>query len=301
MTTTRPAALALSAILALTSLTACSDDDPAEGGSQGATNGSAEESTKEPTEEPTQDDERGAGEVLDAAVDATLANPRASIESLADLQIAGQQITLETDGRVDYDAVVVDSTLQVTQSGSSQRVEILADGETFWVAAEGAQVPPFPDGATYLAGDVERLAEAETFTQDSLVGIVLVLRSGADADAEEGDTEEIDGVETRSFTYTVPYTDALEAAGDDAEALRSALSLTGDAEQADLEVEVAVGSDDVVRRLEVEIDGGTVPVSGTYDLALSDVGAEVEPPEAPADDEVARGPQADALLDQLIT
>lgn len=243
-------------------------------------------------------DERSAAEVLDDAVDATLGIERTSVELLAMLDIDGQQLELGAEGRVDYEAVVADVTFSTEQQGTTQSLQIIADGETAWVSGEGAAVAAFPEGFTYLSGPADELGAASSFDPIDLVGVVLALR-GAE-EVEGGDTEEVDGVESRVYTTTVPYVDAVEGAGDDAEAFQSALSLTGDADVADLEIEVAVGPDDVVRRLELDIEAGDVPVGGSYTLTLTGVGEDVDVPEAPPADEVATGPEAEALFTQLL-
>jgi hypothetical protein len=276
---TSVATLSVITLAATLALSGCGgDDEPAPGGDG---------------------DDRSAGEVLDAAADETLATTRFSVAFTAALEIAGQQLELTADGRVDYDATVADMTLTVDQDGQSQEVGILADGETAWVSTEGDAGVELPDGATYVAGDAASLAEADTFRPEDLLGVVLVLRSGDDAEA--GDTEEVGGVETRQYSWTVVYEDAVEAAGEDGETFSKALSLTGNATDSDLDVDVWVGPDDVVRRLEIDIDGKGDPIGGSYDLDLADVGDEVEAPDAPAEDEVATGPEADALFEQLLS
>jgi len=163
-------------------------------------------------------------------------------------------------------------------------------------------VPPFPDGATYVEGDADLLAQGDSFSPTGLLGVVLVLHGGAAADPEAGEVEEVDGVETRAYSFTVPYDEAVDAIEpEQQEAFTSALSLTGEAEQADLDVEVAIGTDDdVVRRLSLDIEAD-VPVDGGYEVEVGDVGSEVEAPEAPDEDEVATGPEAEALLAQLLS
>ena len=298
-TTTRLPALAL----ALTLLAAgCGGGDDGDGDTDGETTETSADSAspETPTETETESEEEGedADAALEAATDATLASERFGIEYAASLQFGEQTLDLTAEGSVDYGATVADVRLGVEQQGQTQSVEILADGETAWVSSQGATAPPVPGGATYVSGPAATLAEASTFTPEGILGVVLVLRSG-DA-AEVGDTEEVDGVEATTYSFTVPYEDAVAAAGPDAQAFQTALSLTGAAAQADLVVEVAVGSDDVVRTLDLTIEGGDVPVGGSYDLTLSEVGAEVEPPAAPAEDDVATGPEAEAIFEQLL-
>lgn len=276
-------ALALTAGLALTG---CSGDDE------------PEPDPSDPTSEAQQSDDREPAEVLHAAVDASLAAPSFSIDNRADLEVGTDRLVLDIDGAVDYEALIADATIGIDQSGTTGEVEMLSDGELLWVRSEGQGVSRFPDGVTWIEGDAERLSDNPSFEQAGLMGVVIVLR-GAE-DVEEGDTSEMDGVTVRQFTTTIAYQDAVEAAGDDAEALASSFSLTGGATVADLDVEVWVGDDDVVRSFDLEIDGGDLPVGGTYAFTLEDVGGDVTPPEAPADEDVLRGPEADTFLDQLM-
>lgn len=296
-TTTRLPALAL----ALTLLAAgCGGGDDGDGDGDGETTEASSDSAspETPTETESETESEDADAALEAATDATLASERFGIEYAASLQFGEQTLDLTAEGSVDYGATVADVRLGVEQQGQTQSVEILADGETAWVASQGESAPTLPGGATYVSGPAATLAEASTFTPEGILGVVLVLRSG-DA-AEVGDTEEVDGVEATTYSFTVPYEEAVAAAGPDAQAFQTALSLTGAAAQADLVVEVAVGSDDVVRTLDLTIEGGDVPVGGSYDLTLSEVGAEVEPPAAPAEDDVATGPEAEAIFEQLL-
>ncbi len=294
-TTTRLSALALTVAL----VTGCSgggDDDGSDDPSSSSAPDTSPAATPSPEESSPPADDRDADQALEDAVDATLANQQFGVAFEAQLQIQEQQLGLTAEGSVDYDATIADVRLGVEQGGETQEVEILADGTTAWVAVAGSQAPPIPGGATYVSGDAATLGASESFRPQDLIGVVIVLRAGDDAEA--GEPEEVDGVEARTWSFTVPYEDAVAAAGDDAAAFQSALSLTGGATAADLLVEAAVGPDDVVRRLTISIDGGDLPVGGTYDLELSDVGEDVEAPEAP--DDVATGPEAEALYEQLV-
>lgn len=293
-TTTRLPALAL----ALALLTAgCSGGDDESGDDPGTDASSS--ASEAGSDDATDDAEVDPDQALEDATDATLASTRFGIEYAASLEFGEQTLELTAEGSVDYDATVADVRLGVEQQGQSQQVEILADGETAWVSSQGGAAPAFPGGATYVSGDAATLAGASSFTPEGLLGVVLVLRAGDDAEA--GATEEVDGVEATTYSFTVPYDEAVAAAGADAQAFQTALNLTGAAAQADLQVEVAVGPDDVVRTLDLTIDGGDVPVGGSYDLTLSEVTAEVSAPEAPPADEVATGPEADALFSQLLS
>lgn len=270
--TAQSSLLSLIALIAPLALTACSGEDA---------------------------DDRAPETVLVDAVDASLAARRFTVDLEARLDIEGRELGLTAEGRVDYDAVVADLSLGVEQEQGTTVAQILSDGERVWVSLEGDRAPDFPGGARYVRGDSDRLAKATTFAPDSLLGVLHVLR-GAD-DVEQGDDADVDGVEARVFTYTVSYLDAVEAAGDDADAFEAAFSLTGEATGADLAIEVAVGPDDVVRRFALEIVGGELEVSGAYDLTLGAIGEDVVAPDAPPRRQVASKADSVEPLEQLLT
>lgn len=284
--TAAPAALALLAALALAG---CSGDSDEPGGSSGSGSGSEESSLSN----------EDAVALLDDAVDATVAVDSLTVAGEAALTIDDQDLSLSTEGSVDYTDFVAGVLLVVDQAGETSEVEVRSDGTDLWVRTEGATAPQLPPGVSWLQGDADLLRSAETFTSTGLVGVVAVLR-GAE-EVEDLGTDEVDGVPVRRLSTTVVYADALEAAGDLAPALESSFSLTGDADQAELDIEVAVGEeDDVVRELDLTVEGGDLPVSGGYDLALSDIDEPVDPPQAPARAATVSGPQADRVLDQLV-
>lgn len=287
----RPRAVATVAVLVagLTGLTGCAGDESDPSAADSSSEAAAEDAPEEPAADPVS--------AVQDAVDATLAVRAFSIESDLDLSLGGQRLELTTEGDVDYDAVIADFELAVVQGGERQEVGLLSDGETVWVRSTGPNVPTFPDGATWLAGDATRLSSASTFEPSGLLGTVFLLRGASEV--EEVGTDEIDGVEVTRYATTFTYDDAATAAGSDAGTLADAFSLTGAATSLPLEVEVAVGADGIVRELDFELVGGDVPASGGYDFELSNVGEEVDAPSAP--DDVATGPEADALLDQLVS
>lgn len=309
----RPRALAALAVavVATAALTGCSaGDDPAgSGGSDeadeagGEPSPSVEESpsasaSASESESASESSSDGAG-VLQDAVDATLAARVFSIDGDLELEIGVQQLQLRTEGSVDYDATVADVLLAVAQGGQVSEAEVRADGETLWVRAQGQGIPAFPGGATWLQGEATRLTDSTTFEPAGLVGAVLVLRGASEV--EELGTGEEDGVEVTRYATTFTYDDALAAVeGDETKTLSSAFSLTGAASSVDLDVEAAVGEDGVLRELDLEIAESDVPASGGYEISLTDVGDDVAAPEPPAESDVATGPEAEALLDQII-
>lgn len=300
----RPLAAAAVAATTAVALAGCSGGeageppDPASSAS-GSTSESASESASASASESESVSPEEAAQALQDAVDATVAARVFTIDGDLDLQIADQLLELQTEGSVDYDATVADLVLTIGQGGQTSEAEVKADGETLWVRAEGQGIPTFPGGATWLQGEASRLAESTTFEPTGLVGAVLVLRGATEV--EQLGTDEEDGVEVTRYATTFTYDDALAAVeGEEAQILGSAFSLTGEASSIDLDVEVAIGDDGVLREFDLEIAESDVPASGGYEISLSDVGGDIAPPEAPAPDDVATGPEAEALLDQVI-
>lgn len=280
------------AVLAL-GLSGCGGSEPAQ---ESADPGSASAGGDEgATEDP--EDDREPVEVVQASVDATLGNERMTVDSQATLQVAEQGFSLFSEGAVDYGAAVSDLRFGVTQAGESTEVTVLADGTDAWVSVDGEQAPALPGGATWVQGDAADLPAAGTFQPEGLLGVVLALRAAEDVD--EFDTEDHDGVTTRVFGTTIAYADAVAAAGEDAQAFTTALSLTGEAEQADLDIQVAIGPDDVIRTYDLSVESDAA-VSGGYDIDLSGVGRDVAVPSAPDPDEVATGPDAEEVFRQLL-
>jgi hypothetical protein len=287
----RPLAPVAVAAVAAVALAGCS------GGSGESSSDPAPESSSASPSEAV--DGEAAAQALQEAVDATVAARVFTIDGDLELDIAGQQLQLRTEGSVDYDATVADLLLSIGQGGQTSEAEVKADGDTLWVRAEGQGVPAFPGGATWLQGEATRLADSTTFTPTGLVGAVLVLRGASEA--EVLGTEEEDGVEVTRYATTFTYDDALAAVdGQEAQVLGSAFSLTGAASSIDLDVEVAVGDDGVLREFDLELAESDVAASGSYEISLSDVAGEVTPPAPPAPSDVATGPEAEALLDQVI-
>lgn len=264
---------------------------------------SGESDKEEPLTDETDSAEVSAdpAQVLQDAVSKTIELQAFTIDSDLSLQISSQDLRLETRGSIDYGTTVGDIMLKVSQADAGGSARVLSDGETLWVSLEGEQAPSIPGGVTWLQGETSRLAESTTFTPGGLLGAVLVLR-GAE-DVEVVGTDEIDEVSVTRYATTFTYADATAAvSGDEAETLKGTFSLTGDAAALELEVEVAVGEDGVLREVGLDLVAqDSVPASGGYDLELTDVGKEIEAPEPPDPADVATGPEAQALLDQIIT
>ncbi|GAA1915173.1 hypothetical protein GCM10009737_15730 [Nocardioides lentus] len=246
---------------------------------------------------PGADDDREPAEILDAAVDATMEASRLRIASRAVLQVGGQGFSLSTTGSVDRDSGVADLRLGAGADGERSQVTVLSDGTDAWAAVEGAPGVTLPEGADWVRGPASALLDAPGFRSESLLGALLALRAAEDV--EEYDAESHDGVTTRVFSTTVGYDEATSAAGADAVAFTTALALTGPAAQSDLEIEVAVGPDDVVRTYDLSIESDA-DVSGGYDVDLTGVDRDVTTPAPPDPEDVATGPEAERALRQLL-
>lgn len=299
----RPLALLVPFLLVLAScgITGSDDDAAGPGNGNGTTtepngngngNGTTTTTTASLPENPDEVDQ-----FLVDAVDATLATSSFTVSSAAELRFGIEQIALTADGSLDYENLVADALIRVESGPQGTEIELRADGTNAWFRLEGTDAPEVPGGLTWIQGDASRLAGAETYQAEGVIGVLLALR-GTDG-AEAGDVEELDGVETRRYATTVTYAEAVEGAGPDADAFASALSLTG-ADDAELVMDVWVGEDGVIRRLELTIEASQ-PISGTYSVEISDVGAEVTAPDRPDEDDVLTGPEAEALLDDIVT
>lgn len=289
----RRSALALVSALALL-IAACGVDGSSDSGGSGNGNGNGGDdpittTIAEPPEDPDQF-------VMDAG-NATLDATSFSVEGEANLQVVGQMLQLTSSGSVDYENLVADVEITVDEQGSLSEVGVRADGTVVWVRSEGSAAPEIPDDKTWVEGESSRIAAEESFGPAGLIGVLLAMR-GADG-TEVTDGEELDGVDTRRYTFTITYAEAVEAAADLAEEFQTSLSLTG-ADDADLDIEVWIGDDGLVRRFELVIDAGATPISGDYVVELTDVNQDIDAPDAPDEDDVLTGPEAEEILDQLL-
>ncbi|HEX2576113.1 MAG TPA: hypothetical protein VHK88_07170 [Aquihabitans sp.] len=296
-------------VAALLLVSACSaggddeaDDATTTTAAEGGGGGGEETTTTEAEEETTTTAEVSddPDQALADAVDATLAAESFVVDSEANLQVGDQEFQITSQGGIDYSGPVADVAIGIDQDGQSGGLEVRSDATNVWVRAEGSAAASFdiPEETPWVEGEASRLTESENFDQADLIGVLLALRAAEGTEA--GDTEEIDGVEATQYTTTVDYDAAVEAAGEDADAFENALSLTADG-PVSLAIQAWVGDDGIVRRFELEIDAGSAPLGGDYRVELSGVGEEVEAPEPPDDAEVLRGPEAEELLDQLIS
>ena len=170
---------------------------------------------------------------------------------------------------------------------------MLADGEDLWVAT--TDVTP-PNGAEWLQGEADQLRTSD-FQPIGLIGTIVLLRAAQDTTLEN-ESDSIGGVESQAYRTTMTYDEAVDAAGDDAEAFQSAFSIDY-SEPVELDVTVWIDDDGIVRQMYVEIDpADDTPVDGTYDLTL-DVPDAIEPPEAPDPETVATGPEAERMLEDI--
>lgn len=290
MTPRRPIALLVTAALALAACSASGDDaatDPTSTTSGGPTSTEVGPTTTRPVEtDPDQ--------VLVDAVDATLALGGFTAVAVSDLEANGQNVRLEVEAVVDYDARIADADLSVDAPTGDADLAIRADGKRLWVRSTNVRMP---EGKTWLEGDAS-LLDSDNFSTTGLLGTILILRAATDTTVEN-ESEDIDGVDTTVYRTSFTYDDAVDAAGDDVDALKSSLQLTW-REPVDLDVTAWVDADGIIRRLHVEIDpDDDTPLDGTYDLDLSTPDS-IEAPDAPAAADVLSGTEADRLLKQVI-
>lgn len=237
-----------------------------------------------------------ADEILHDAVDITLDLDRFAATSAADLRAEDDQVLLELDGSADYADMIADVDISVSAPTGDQRIRLLADGESMWIAPEMPDVT-VPGGRTWLRGSAELLVDGDGYAPEGLLGTIIMLRASDGATVEDEGVE-IDGVATTEYAVTMTYDDAVDAAGDDVAAFQNALNLTFP-QPVDLDVRAWVDEDGVLRRMQVEIDpDDDTPLGGTYDLDLEPLD-EVEAPEPPDDADVATGPEALELLETL--
>ncbi|CAN5467472.1 hypothetical protein BH10ACT1_BH10ACT1_14770 [soil metagenome] len=296
----RPAAVL--ALAALLSVTACSTGG---GGSDGSDDprsttteaGGGETTTSTTTDQPSDGD---ADQAVIDSVDATLENPAFSVKSEANLNVGVQTFQLTTDGSIDYDALIADAEITI-DGGKGQQggIKILSDGSKLWINATGDTGVTLPAGKSWVEGSSDLLSSSDNFAPVDLIGVIVALRGAKDT--EVGDTKDIDGVETQEYSTTLTYDEAVAAAGEDAAAFKSALSLTSE-DPVDLDIDVWIGDDGIIRRFELEVDAPSgVPLGGDYTVELGSIGDEIDAPDAPPAAQVLTGPEADKILDQLIS
>lgn len=289
----RRAWLAAAALLIAPACSAGGESEEGGGGGGGGRSSTTEAGETTTTAEVSEDPDQA----LIDAVDATLETESFTVDGEANLDIASQQLRLTSSGSVDYADLVAGVVIGVDQGGEETEVEIRSDGSTLWVRSDGSGGLELPDGKTWVQGEVSQLEDSDSFAPKNLIGVIIALRAAEGTEA--GDTAEIDGVSATSYTTTVDYDAAVEAAGEDREVFESALSLTSEDPVA-LDIEVHVGDDGIVRRFDLEIDAGSAPLGGDYTIELTDVGEEVDPPEAPDEADTVTGAEAEPFLDQLL-
>lgn len=247
------------------------------------------------TEPPSTSD---AADTVRKAVDQTLGVDSFTLASDAKLSVATDRVHLAAKGSVDYSTVVGEVEIMVETSKGTQNLAVRSDGTKLWVSTQGQQAPAVPDGKTWIEGDASRLAEASNFKPTGLVGVLLALRGTQDA--KQVGSGKADGVATKTYETTVSYSDAVDAAGTDAQAFKTSLALKADKDP-NLKMRVEIGSDDLIRSFVLDVETtGTVSLEGHYTVDLRNVDDDVTPPDAPPTDQILSGPQADQLLDQLI-
>jgi hypothetical protein len=246
----------------------------------------------------TKPDPAGAAKALRDSVDATLGTPSFSVDGKLKLEIGTQLLRLSSMGSIDYKTIVGDLLLNVDSTQGKTELDIRTNGKLFWIRAQGSQAPVIPDGKTWIQGNASRLRKSSSLDQKGLIGVILALRGARTA--KQVGTGNADGIATTTYETTVAYDAAVKAAGSDADAFTSSLSLRVP-KTPDLAMKVEVGSDGIIRSfdLDVKAKGGT-PLDGSYVLTLSDVNKKLKAPDAPPAADTLTGPQAERLLDQLV-
>jgi hypothetical protein len=239
-----------------------------------------------------------AAKALRDAGEATLNATSFAVDSEAKLEIGAQLVRLTSKGSIDYRSIVGDVLLNLDSTDGKTELDIRTDGRRFWVRVEGSQAPTVPDGKTWIQGNASRLKKVTSLEPTGLIGVILALRGTTKA--EQTGTGTTDGIATTTYRTTVAYDDAVKAAGRDAKAFTSSLSLQAPSPP-DLAMKVEVGRDGIIRKfdLEVQAKGGT-PLSGTYRIELTDVNKKVKAPDAPPASDTLTGPRAERILDQII-
>ena len=157
-----------------------------------------------------------------------------------------------------------------------------------------------PDGKLWVEGEAARLTELTSFDQGTLdlLGVLLTLRA-ADGTEMTG-TDSLDNTKVTRYRTSLTYEDAVAAAGPDTDALKQALSLEAETPVI-LNIDVAIGSDGVIREFVLTSDTGSDADSAglvvDYRASLTNVGLAVDAPEPPPRDETVTGRQAETILD----
>lgn len=253
--------------------------------------------TTAPTSTTTESSEDADQAVKDGG-EATLETSAFTIDSSLDLTAGIEDLSLGVQGSVDYDESVAGVTISVDAADQTGEVEIRSDGTKLWIRPGGSALPePIPEGKTWVQGKADRLGDSGSFDQTGLLGVLIALRAAEDS--ERTGTDELDGTEVTLYETTIDYAEAVKVAGDDEESFTSSLSLEAPG-TTNLKVELAVGSDGIIRHLDFDVENKSGLVDGTYELDLTDVETTIDAPETPPADDTLTGPKAEKLLDQLV-
>jgi hypothetical protein len=286
-----PRSLGLSAVGVVICLTFAGCDN-------GLTGDAAEAVTSTSAAAPGTDPDR---EVI-AAVDATLAAPSFTMSTVVDLTTGPRKSHLVASGSVDLPLLIVDMAVSLESGSQKGESETRANGTNVWVRAEndGVNELDLPDGKLWVEGEAARLTELTSFDQGTLdlLGVLLTLRA-ADGTEMTG-TDSLDNTKVTRYRTSLTYEDAVAAAGPDTDALKQALSLEAETPVI-LNIDVAIGSDGVIREFVLTSDTGSDADSAglvvDYRASLTNVGLAVDAPEPPPRDETVTGRQAETILD----
>jgi hypothetical protein len=248
-------ALAASALLLAA---ACGDDTDTS---------TADDTTTTSTTEADRTDQTGRTvdqDVIDAvadAVDATVDEGTARFTITVETEGTGTggdgQQPIEVEGEIDFD----DEMRQLTLVGPEGDLDVVIDGETAYVEL------PATEGDDWMRIDLSALFD-DDIGMGGPAGIPfqdptnnLRLLSGSALHAEEAGTETVDGTDTTRYELVIDIQDAAEEASQDVQdAVQDMADRTGLTE---LEMEVWIDDDDLIRRVAYTLDLDQAQVTET--------------------------------------
>jgi hypothetical protein len=236
-----------------------------------------------------------ADQLLADAVHTTLGLQSFSLDSRLQLTTDRGANELIITGATDYPDMVGDVTMTVTRNGAGAAMQQRIDRSTLWVRITGEGAPELPAGLEWVEGDIDRLADSENFRENFRpVGVLspVILLKASNGAVEIGGENNL-----TKFTTTVNYEAAVAAAGPLAANLEGGFRVPAP-EVVVLDINVWLDDDGVIRKMEFTDE--TDYVDATYTLDLNAVNEPVDAPEPPDESTVFSGPEADALLDQLL-
>jgi hypothetical protein len=259
-------ALAASALLLVV---ACGDDDDTTAG---------DDTTTTTTTTAPERDQQVDQEALDrvtAAVENTVAEGTARFDVTVETQGTGTggdgEQPIEAEGEVDFDQEM----RLITLSGPDGDLDVVIDGEIAYVEL------PATEGDDWMRIDLSALFD-EDLGMGGPAGIPyqdpadnLRLLEGSAVHAQEAGEETVDGIDTTRYELVIDLEDAADEASQDVQDAVSAMAeRTGLSE---LDIEVWVDDDDLIRRVAYTLDLGQAEVQETGTDAETDATVEADP------------------------